>query len=269
MSILKSLFGKSKDSEIEQKKPTHLIVANEVFSHGWNDPSEVIECKTSILLDVVYDDLIIDKLDYWNKKYYDYITQHYSISEQQLEKISSIIGVEPDKYQELYAHWPKEISLDSYKNIFEVLNLKFVQAIPITLEIKGHYAIVLNEKFWNIPTHNSNVLVNIINTYERIFDNYELIHKTEQDALNYAIIIFDRLCVERPPETSYYYHEKIKTQLNNAEELPLFNYNFNLFKEEDKKNEYSRIILECNNDLMKMRLIISQIKEKPFKIVEI
>ena len=269
MSILKSLFGKSKNSETELKNPTFLIVANEVFSHGWNDPSEILDSKHSIFLEAVYDNSVEETLNYWNKKYYDFFTQHYSISEEQLEKISSIIKVEPDKYRELYAHWPIELGADVYNKVFEKLNLKFVKEIPITDDFKGQYAVVLNEKFWDIPKHNSNVLVDIINTYERSFDNFELLHKTEEQALNYGIIIYDRLCTERPPDTDYYYHDRIKKQINLSDNIPSFNYNSNLYKEEDKKNEYSRIISEHKEDLAKMKSIIFEISEKPFEVIKL
>ena len=269
MSILISLFGKSKSSENTGKKPTFLIVANEVFSHGWNDPSEILDSKHSIILDTVSDYSVGEKLNYWNKKYYDFFTQHYSVSEEQFEKISPIMNVDPDKYRELYAYWPKELNVDVYNKISELLNLKFVKAIPVTDNIKGKYAIVLNEEFWNIPKHNSNVLVDIINTYERSFNNFELLHENEEEALNFGIIIYDRLCIERPPDTDYFYHEKIKKQISLSDTIPSFNYNTNLYKEEDKKNEYSRIISEHKDDLKKMRFIISKISEKPFEIIRI
>ena len=56
MGLLKQLFGKKTERSNET---TYLIFANQVFSHGWNDPSEILSSKKSIILDSVsvHDDL--------------------------------------------------------------------------------------------------------------------------------------------------------------------------------------------------------------------
>lgn len=270
ISILKNIFGQKEIIKVQDKKIKALIFAKGVFSLGWNDPSEILETENSIVLDVVFfDEAVNDKVNYWNKKYYDSITAHYSLSESQLEQISAIISIDPDKYRELYAFWPKKINIETYNKLFEKIKLNFVQATPISDELKDSFAIVLNEQFWNIPTHNSNVLVDIINTYERSFSDFELFHESSAVALKYGLIIYDRLCLERPPESIYYYHEEIKKQLGQAIEIPTFNYNSSLYKLEDKKAEYDRIINERGDELKYIENIFEKLDTKPFKLIKV
>jgi hypothetical protein len=253
-----------------QKAVTQLLFANEVFSHGWNDPSE-ITFKKSIILDVLYEDDDIDqKLHYWNKKYYDVIYAYYSLSRERLEQISGIVGVPADKYRELYAHWPKNINTETYKLLFDKLNLKFVSSQPVNVDLKGRYGIVFNESFWNIPTHNSNLTVDIINSHEATFDEFELIHLNEGRAMLYGIIIYDRLCNQRGPDNEHYYHERIQSQLRRSmNKIPPFNYNSGSSRPEDKKAEYDRILTERGSDLAAMRQILLQLKNRPFSILKL
>ena len=165
-------------------------------------------------------------------------------------------------------HWPKEIGAEKYDLLANKLDLHFVNFKVITEDHRGKYAIILNEQFWDIPKHNSNVLVSILDTYERSFDEFELIHENEGKAFIYGLIIYDRLCLERPPDTDYYYHEKVKSQLKGAIDIPTFNYNFGLFKPEEKLAEYGRIITERADDIKSMRKIISDLKERPFNILK-
>lgn len=269
MSFLKKLFAAKENSPEETSNFEYLIIANVVMSHGWNDPSEILESNKSLILDSVSKNDLNERLNFWNKKYYDDITQHYSITEEQLESISEIINVDSSKARELYAHWPKNIDNELYSALNEKLSLSFVQVYSITEEMKGKYGIVLNEDFWNIPTHNSNVLTNIINTYERSFSEFELIHGTQKDAINYALIIIDRLCYERPPDTGYYYHDKLKKLSGHSGTIPSFGYNSMLHKNEDKLNEYNRIISEKATELDLMTGLIEQLESKPFKIVKL
>ena len=275
MNFLKKIFSSSvKTNQVSQidkeENIIGLIYATTVFSHGWNDPSEIMPNQTSIILDIIStEEEIEEKLNYWNKLYYNQITQHYSIDEDQLESISEIINVPKEKYRELYAFWPNSINQDTYDKIYGKLNLKFVQYKPIDNENKNKYIIKVNERFWNIKTHNSNLLADIINTYERDFKEFELIHYSYETAMKHGIILMDRLCNQRGPDNSYYYEKAIKNQNKTFQKLPLFNYNSLKYEEEDIKQEYNRIMSEMKPELDLMKLTIEQIDSKPFEIIRI
>lgn len=269
MSFLKNLFTAKENSSEGTSNLDYLIIANVVMSQGWNDPSEILESNKSLILDAVSKDHLTDQLNFWNKKYYDDITQHYSITEEQLDTISEIINVDASKARELYAHWPKKIDNELYSKLNEKLNLSFVQAYSISDKTKGKYAIILNQDFWDIPTHNSNMITNMINTYERNFSEFELVHDTEEEAIEYALIIIDRLCYERPPDTDYYYHDKLKKLSGHSDNIPSFGYNSMLHTNEDKQNEYQRIISEKSIELDLMKNLIQKIETKPFEIVKL
>lgn len=275
MNFLKKLFGaktsvKEKPRVQLEKEVIGFIYATVVFSHGWNDPSEIIQEETALILDLVESsEEINSKLNYWNKIYYNQITHHYSINEEQLESISDIINVPKEKYRELYAHWPDSINEQTYNELHSKLNLKFVQYKPIKQEFKGKFVIRINENFWKIKTHNSIVLVDIVNTYERNFKDFELIHNSYEEAMNYGIIIFDRLCNERGPDNSHYYEQAIKKQNVSFQKLPAFNYNSLKYKEEEVKTEYERIITEMKNEIEIMNSVIESIDNKPFEIIKV
>ena len=275
MSFLKKLFGSKAPVPSNPKVETGkdiigFIYATVVFSHGWNDPSEIMPEETAMILDVVEStDEMESKLNYWNKIYYNQITHHYSINEEQLESISKIINVPREKYRELYDHWPASISDKTYTEIYNTLNLRFVQYKPIKEEFKGKYVIKINEKFWDIKTHNSTLLVDIINTYERNFKDFELFHNTYKDALNYGTIMMDRLCNQRGPDNSYYYEEAIKQQDPSFQKLSIFNFDSRKYKEEEVKSEYERIINEMSHELKSMNATIEKITNKPFEIIKI
>lgn len=275
MNFLKKIFGTSERNRqmskiINEQNIIGFIYATVVFSHGWNDPSELMPNQTSIILDVVTTkEEIEEKLNYWNKIYYNQITQHYSINEEQLESISEIINVPKEKYRELYAFWPDNINQEVYEKLQDKLGLKFVQYKSIKNEYKGKYLIKINEEFWDIKTHNSTVLVDIVNTYERDFKDFELIHDSYESAMKHGIIIMDRLCNQRGPDNSYYYEQAIKNQNKDFQKLPIFNYNSLKYKEEEVREEYNRIMTEMNAEIKLMKKTIENLQLRPFEIIKI
>lgn len=280
MNLLKKLFGETKQNRdtgktVQKINATHLLRASVVFSHGWNDQSEIIHKQNAILLDLVAADESVDKKTrYWNKKYYDFITQHYSITENQLESISSIIGVDKTKYRELYDHWPKSLSDSQYDQLYKILNLKFVRSVPLSDEFKGKFVIVINESFWNIKTHHSNVLTDMINAYERSIHDFELFHDNYEEALEYGLIICDRLCIERPPSSTYYYHDRLIRELHEIKKGPkpsfqTLDYHVISNSAETVKAEYKRISEEKADELKHLKLAFDTIKNRPFTIYKI
>ena len=129
MSFLRKLFTAKESTKEEASNLDYLIIATVVMSHGWNDPSEILESNKSIILDTASKDNITEQLNFWNKKYYDQITQHYSITEEQLESISNIINIDSSKARELYAHWPKKIDNEQYLKINEKLKIHIIYPI--------------------------------------------------------------------------------------------------------------------------------------------
>ncbi|WP_218127081.1 hypothetical protein [Catalinimonas alkaloidigena] len=269
--MLHRILGTQKQKKkFKEIKTEGFIYATLVFSHGWNDQSEHLNNRASVILDIVPNENDIEsKLNYWNKLYYDNITRHFSIGEEQLDSISTIINITKDKFRELYKYWPKALSEEQYDQIFDRLNLKFVQFKPLQEQHKGKYVIKVNESFWKIKTHNSTLLNDIMNTYEAELKDFELIHNTYESAMNYGIIIVDRLCNQRDPNNPYYYEQRIKDQLRKFKNLPIFNYNIIDKKEELVIGEYNRIIKDKEFELKIMKETIEVLKIKPFEILKI
>lgn len=254
-------------NDLSQASISHLLYATEVFSHGWNDPSEILPGRTSIILDCIPENENPElRFHKWNKFYYDNLSCFYSLTEEQLEQISPIINIDKDKHRELYQHWPEEIDTETYHQLHNALKIDFV-ASRETAPFKGQYAIILNKDFWDVVRARHSLLTDIVHTYERHFEDYELLHSSAEIALEYAIIIYDRLCMSGRTETLYFYHELLREKSGTTANLPEFDYNGNLYKPEDKKAEYDRIRSERKQDIQLMKEVLAQVGAGPFGII--
>jgi hypothetical protein len=275
MNFLKKVLSK-----IRTKPPTKLgykeikviglIYATVVFHHGWDDPVEMLNnaTETALILDLVSaENEVESKMSYWNKIYYNNLTAHYQLNESRLESISEILNVPKEKHTDLYHNWPAVISEEQYKQMYKTLNLKFVQYKPLDKKYEGKYVIKVNESFWDVKFINKTLLVDIINTYERKFEDFELIHDSYEQAMDYGIIIMDKLLIA--PDHPRYYEQRIKEQLKTFQKLPLFNFNSLKYKEEEVKAEYGRIIKTMKPELELMQKAIEAIPNKPFEVIKI
>lgn len=283
MNFLKRILNKIKTKptiKVGYKEVTviGMIYATVVFHYDWNDPVEILNnaTETALILDVVSAENEIDsKMSYWNKMYYNNLTAHYQLNESRLESISEILNVPKEKHTDLYHNWPAVISEEQYKQMYKTLNLKFVQYKPLNEKYVGKYVIKLNESFWDIKTYtyngktysyNGRLLVDIINTYERNFNDFELIHDTYEQAMYYGIIIMDKLLIA--PDYPRFYEQRIQEQLPQFPKLLIFNHHISS-DQEKVKAEYNRIIREMKSDLELMKKTFETINNKPFEVIKI
>ncbi len=248
-----------------------FIYSSKVISMDWNSyDDEISNTNLCMPLDVVYEnDTLENKLNFWNKLFYNELPEHYLMGEDKVSKISDLINIPKENYRELYNYWPKYIDEALYINFHKLLNLHFVRFKKIDPSFENKFLIKINPKFWDIKTNRSTVLVNILNTYEREFKNFEFFHENYSYAFKYGLIIMDRLCNERPPDSFYYYTEELKKQSSNLNNIPSFGYNYLKYKEEDVKLEYQRVINKFELYLTDLQTKVEEIHSKPFEIIKI
>src|SRR5690606_23172000 len=135
---------------------------------------ELDQNSLSMPLDLVFEgEDITGKLHYWNKLFYNQLPEHILLNEQKIERICDILNMPKEKYRQYYDYWPNQIDDTLYRTFFDRLQLNFVQFKAHNQSNSNKYFIKINEKFWEIKNSNSIVLVNIINTYERRFREFE------------------------------------------------------------------------------------------------
>lgn len=258
-------------NKMSRNKIIGFIYSAKIFSMDWNSyDDEISNTNLCMPLDIVYEnDTLENKLNFWNKLFYNELPEHYLMSEDKVSKISDLIDIPKEKFRELYNYWPKYIDEAMYLNFYKLLNLNFVHFKRIDHSYENKFLIKINTKFWDIKTHRSTVLVNILNTYEREFKNFEFFHENYDFAFKYGLIIMDRLCNERPPDSFYYYAEELKKQSSKFIKVPNFGYNYMKYKEEDVRLEYQRVISEFESDLKDMQSKVEEIISKPFEIIKI
>jgi hypothetical protein len=277
MNLLKRLLGKIRTkptNEVGYKevKVIGIIYASVVTHHGWDDPVEMLNntSETALILDLASVESEVESMmSYWNKIYYNNLTAHYQINNSRLESISEILNVPKEKHTNLYHNWPAVISEKQYNQMFRTLNLKFVQYKPLEKKYEGKYVIKLNESFWDVKVARDILLIDIINTYERSFKDFELIHETYEQAMYYGIIIMDKLCNQRAPDNYSTYQHKIKEQSKQFKGLPVFCFNSLKYEEEDVKAEYGRIFKTMKPELKLMKKVLEVIPNKPFEVIKI
>lgn len=288
MRLFTNLFkGKGKASQasswLRSKNISHLIYATPIHSER-KESSHIIAQVESLILDVVdVNESLQARLDHWQYIYYKHFPHHYSLSGGDLSKVAGIEGFENMTSRNVYELWPKEMSSELYKQVYNLLQINLVTPKSTPANFKSKYIITPNENFWDIETRpNHNLLTDITSTYERVFSEEELVHIDKETAVLYAIIIFDRLCNQRGPDNSYYYHEQTFKQIkhlpadvidridqfniNYKRSLPIFNYDDRYYKLDDKKMEYQRIINAQRNELEFLTCIFSNITNPPFYI---
>ncbi len=248
------------------------------------DDEIIVDLKTKgLILDFVSKTQNQDKqMHLWNKLYYQNLPHHY-LKMEALQQGADILGINGENALNVTVNWPLSISNAQYQQLYDSLQVDIVACRPIRSDMKGKYTFTPNPAFWEFTTpSNYPLLVDILSTYERDFEAYEIIHSDIDQALDYAVIIFDALCNQRNPDNSYYYNTFIGEQLSADtsssnttadslfkaidKTLPLFNINM---YSKDRAQEYLRIMHEQREDLEITKAILTQLTEPPFYIVNI
>lgn len=282
MSFFRKIFGiKSIENLNEDKEIVGFIYSTNIVSWGFNDPTEMVENTSGLILCPVYSsDKIELKFHFFNKILYHNLPNFLTLNSSQLDLISRKINLPPEKFKEFYNYWPKLFSNELYNYFFQKLNLSFIVFKPINPKLKNSYAIKINIEFWDINRGRGGEIVQVENKYysnfltfmigpnERCFEEFELLHSNYEKAMFYGIIIMDMLC-SNYGECFYYYEQVIKMQIPEFTNLPTFGLNLYISGEEYLKSKYEEIISLRKNDLLSVQEIFEKMKEKPFEIIKI
>lgn len=218
----------------------------------------------------------------WNKSFYKNLPHHYSNSDA-LTIGAKILNIKNENSLQIINNWPSSLTEQEYDHLFKEIKIKLANKFEIRESMKGKYVITPNIEFWDITKETGYpLLVDILSTYEREFDEYELIHDDLDSALDYAVIIFDALCNQRDPDNSYYFNqimldqfalldEKLTVEFTNLgltkyDGLPIFNMNY---YSKTKKEDYEHIINTRSKDLELTKRIFTNLPIPPFFITKI
>lgn len=283
MKFLKKLF-KSKESGFGKiAKSTNLnkiVVCQEVFSHGWNDPSEILE-KNGVFLELTNgSDGIKDK---WNYFFYKNMPLFYSLSFEEIDGIKDLIKVDPEQYREIYDLWPKHLTKEEYQKIYSKLKLDFVKEINIEPQYKGKHLLMYNYKFWDyVSPTGSNLIIDMVNSYERQFEIADLTFDSIDTAVDSGILLIDDLCHSRGPNNVGWFENileeeiaklnpKTAERLNEKlrKDLEVGYFSVADIKVGERKEYYQKSISEFSDEIKRIREIIVEIEKVPFSVYQL
>lgn len=215
----------------------------------------------------------------WNKYFYEDLPHHYSNSDA-LNVGARILKIENKDPIKIINNWPGVLTDQQYEQLYNEIKIEAVDQFELKESMKGKYIITPNQEFWDFTKESGYpLLADILSTYEREFEDYELVHENLDSALDYAVIIFDALCNQRDPDNSYYYNqitldqfsslpEELRVEFSNLgltryDGLPIYNMNY---YSRNKKEEYSKIIKNQRENLEKSKRIFTNLPKPPFFI---
>ena len=194
MQFLKKLFRAKERSAafLRRVKAKSYIASNSVLG-DWNDPSVMLPEKFKIFDVIAENENSYDKLSLYNKMYYDNIHSFYGLSYEQLLSISDIVDVPSKEFRDVYQYWPNALSMETYKKLYEILQIDFVSEVKIEKTVLPTYIISINIEFWS--TTNDSLLKEIAlrDNDDYLYQPEKLIHNSYQSAVNYAAIITNQL----------------------------------------------------------------------------
>ncbi len=216
----------SAKSYLKEKNVKEIIYATSVFS---DMDYSVITGSVSQIIGVVEEhedgEQVKQSLQYY---YYRYLFHHFFLNSKQAMEAAKILNIEIMDANDLSRKWPTTLSYEKYLELYNFLKLDLVSRVNINSEAKNKFIVVLNPLFWDYEIRDTyNLLIDVTSTYERDFSKSDWIFDNEDDALNFGIITFEKLCNDRGPDNSYYYSELIAKQIDLAlpgdkEELKAF-----------------------------------------------
>lgn len=263
----------------KQVKASHYISPTKMVLEEDN----VVEMtKRALILDLVSETDDSEKTQQeWNMLFYKDLPHHYLVNET-ITKAGTFLN---DSSGDLIdsENWPLKITQEEYESMYKAVSLDLVASYEVPASMKGKYVITPNKDFWDMTTDSDYpLLVDVLSTYERSFEPYELIHDNENSAIDYAIIIFDALCNQRNPDNLYYYNklvleqiprlsqevklEFLKLGIDKYTEFPFFNLNY---YSKDRKAEYDRIFESQREDLDFTKNVYTKLPNPPFFIVKV
>lgn len=218
----------------------------------------------------------------WNKYYYEDLPHHY-LDKEVLQRGAEILNINKNNLVDIINNWPGELTEAQYSQLYKELKIDLVEEFEVLPTMEQKYIITPNKEYWDFTSQTDYpLLVDILSTYEREFEAFELVHDNLETALDYAIIIFDALFNHRGPDNPYYYNQLALDQFdllsenlrNEFESLGLTRYkglpNFGMdFYSKNKEKEYNKIIRNRRDDLDLSKRIFTNLPNPPFYIIKI
>lgn len=261
------------------KDAAYIISAKTIISDG----GELTELnKKGQILHVVSKEEDLQTIQrQWNKRFYNNLLHHYIPPAEQLSILADIIKSKDATDYEVAESWPKELTEGQFDTIFNLISQDLIDTKPINKSNKGKYVIVVNPDFWTITTDfGSPLLVSIISTYEREFEDYELYHDDLTTAFYYGTIIFDMLCASRNPDNPYHYARLLTKQFDQLSpevraQLQAYNLNENHghtpYNLPHKRTAaiYKELIENNKEELSKAVEVFTAVPNPPFYVVHL
>lgn len=284
-TLLLAQFDPAPYSNIFQTKTSNELIYAKPF-YIVNGNTETSE-KKSLLLDVVGENESTDSMiNHLNHYYYNQLPHHFMVSDQLAPELAPYVGFTAKTEYDFSTKWPFKLSETQYNLLKDRLGIDFTQRLDIKDELKGKYVIIPNLDFWDYQYREEyNMLIDILSTYERFFDDFEIIHETAEEALNYGVIISSRFCSSRGPDNIAYYTQLLQKEiaqlenplkaemqnidLGNSGWLNTLNYDVTVQGKEAKKAMYTSIMNEDKEEFNLHRSMIRYIKNPPFHIIHL
>lgn len=214
-------------------KATNYIYLNTVFV----DDEAFFSDQKAMVIDVVPDsDYKKQTFHNANKLCYQHLNFISNLSHDDFIKISGVLNISAEKYEERFTLWPSEISNETYEKLYSILKIDFVKEDIIPGSNQEIYVISINEDFY-LRSNWRHFKYCGLDTTEREFFPEEFIHDNFLDAIRYACIITNRLWAGAP-DNAQFFKLRLQNEIEGSlltslhkEQLQLFNkfldtYNF-------------------------------------------
>ncbi|MDF1698710.1 MAG: hypothetical protein P1U56_22850 [Saprospiraceae bacterium] len=258
---------------------THIVSAKTIFSDG--GITKDLNKKGQILQVVAKGEDVQTIKQQWNKRYYDNLLHHYSPTHEELQSLSEIIGSKDATNYEVITAWPKQLTEEQFQAIYALIGQDLVNTKPIDNSQKGKYVIVVNPNFWTYTTDfDSPLLVDVISTYEREFEDHEFYHDDLTTAFYYGTLIFDWLCTYRNVDNPVHVTRLLIQQFDQLTpevRKKLLEYNLSednglaqyLLPFDRTAGDYDKVIMENKEELIKAVTVFTAVGNPPFYVVKL
>ena len=265
---------------LQEKNVKEIIYATSVFSDM--DFSEMTG-RVSQIIGVVDANEEGEQVKHaLQHQYYKFLFHHFQLNRTLAKQAAEILGIDAQGPNDLRMKWPSMLSFEKYLELYQALKLDLVTRVNVNGEMAGKFIVVLNPTFWDYQYRDSyNLLIDITSTYERDFDKSDWIFDNEEDALNFGIFTFEKLCNDRNPDNSYYYNEQVIKQIGiskDREELQVLGLTprkgIPWFTRENpadlpwSKADIHEVVKTRSTDLDLVKNIFAKIPNAPFYIVK-
>ncbi|WP_345245537.1 hypothetical protein [Nibrella saemangeumensis] len=186
-----------------------------VAQGDWNEPSSLVEDYSLVLDFINSESELRERLDFYDKLYYENLPRHFSLSFEQISLIGDLINIPLENYREFYKYWPNKLDNKLFIALRDKLKLRFASALQIGNELHHNYYLIYNYNFW-FKSRDIDFANDSIDTFERSFLMEEMCFENLKEAEIFRTLITSRLWSTRRPDNRYYFKERLLEELNNS-----------------------------------------------------